>query len=111
MQAFAGFGESSPGDYFEIHAADGTVLAGPLARYREPPVHRESSDQTEGVTNCALPEGVDGRAYWRRFTPADDEENRFAGLRIIVASDRGRLKRTLQPIATTIAMVGAEASS
>lgn len=108
VQAFAGFGESSPGDYFEIHAADGTVLArSPSLGTASLPAIESPPDQTEGVTNCALPEGVDGRAYWRRFTPADDEENRFAGLRIIVASDRGRLKRTLQPIATTIAMVGA----
>lgn len=108
VQAFAGFGESSPGDYFEIHAADGTVLArSPSLGTSSLPAIESPPDQSEGVTNCALPEDVDGRAYWRRFTPADDEENRFSGLKIIVASDRGRLKRTLQPIATTIAMVGA----
>lgn len=107
VQAFAGFGESSPGDYFEIYAADGTVLdRSPSLGTSNLPDIAGSPGQTEGVLNCALPEGLDGRAYWRFFTPADDEENRFANLKIVVASDRARLKRTLQPIATNIAMVG-----
>ena len=107
VQAFAGFGESSPGDYFEIHTAGGTVLARSpsLGTASLPPIESPPGE-SEGVRNCPLPEGRDGRAYWRRFPPADDVENRFANLRIIVASDRARLKRTLQPIATTIAMVG-----
>jgi two-component system sensor histidine kinase QseC len=108
VQAFAGFGESSPGDYFEIHAADGTVLArSPSLGTASLPPLGSPPDPAEGVRNCPLPEGRDGRAYWRRFTPADDTDHRFSGLKIIVASDRARLKRTLQPIATTIAMVGA----
>jgi len=107
VQTFAGFGTSSPGDYFEIFAPDGTVLD------RSPSLGTSSlkevgisSHLQEGVTNSLLPGGLDVRAYWRYFTPSDDEEDRFADLKLVVASDRARLKRLLSPIATTIALVG-----
>lgn len=107
VQAFAGFGEGSPGDFFEIYTRDGEVLErSPSLGGSKLPAVDAPRGATEGFVHFKLPDGADGRAFWRTFTPADDEEGRFPELRIVVASDRARLKRTLRPVATNIAMVG-----
>lgn len=107
VQAFAGFGSNSPGDYFEIFTDEGDPLQrSPSLGSSDLPGIELFARATEGFTDLELPEGVEGRAYWRTFTPADDEENRFSDLRIVVASDLTRLKRTLRLVATTIAAFG-----
>lgn len=104
--AFAGFGTKAPGDYFEIRAADGKVLA------RSPSLGASSLDR-EGrgggariAGNIMLPGGHDGRAVWISFTPSDAETLEFRNLQIIVASDAGVLRDTLQTIATVLWVSG-----
>jgi signal transduction histidine kinase len=107
VQSFAGFGSSSPGDYFEVRTREGEIVeSSPSLSSGVLPTPRGFDDEPEGFAGILLPENVEGRAYWRTFTPADDEEHRFTDLRILVASDLTRLRRTLRVVAVTIAAFG-----
>lgn len=107
VQAFAGFGSSGPGDYFEIRTQEGlTVERSPSLASSHLPDLEVFLTKPEGFADLTLPEGVEGRAYWRTFTPAKDLENRFPDLRIVVASDRTSLRRTLRLVAIMIASIG-----
>lgn len=107
VQAFAGFGSSSPGDYFEVRTPAGEVVeSSPSLAGGTLATPESISETAEGFANLLLPERIEGRAYWRTFTPADDEEHRFRDLRILVASDLTRLRRTLRVVAVTIAAFG-----
>lgn len=101
--SFAGFGTKAPGDYFEIRAADGKVLA------KSPSLGAGSLDRRWGAGmagKITLPDGRDGRAVWVSFTPSDAETPEFRNLQIIVASDVGVLRDTLQTIATVLWVSG-----
>lgn len=107
LQAFAGFGSTGPGSYFEVEKADGTLVAsspslgsGRLPDFEIPP------GATSGFSDVVLPEGVDGRVHWRIFSPIEDDEELFQDLRILVASDLTELRSTLIPVAFMIAAFG-----
>jgi len=107
VQAFAGFGSSTPGDYFEIRTRDGRLVQrSPSLGTDELPEIPASSASPEGFARLVLPEGVEGQGYWRTFTPARDHENQFPDLRIVVASDLTSLKRTFGLVAGWIAAFG-----
>lgn len=107
VQAFAGFGSRGPGDYFQIVTKEGASVqrspslgAFPLKGVETLPA------VAKGFADMTLPEGVEGRAYWTTFTPADDIEKRFTDLRIVVASDLTDLKSTLRVAALMITVFG-----
>jgi Signal transduction histidine kinase len=108
IQSFAGFGSRAPGDYFEIRNADGRSLA------RSPSLGQDHLEidppqRSRGMTfsSITLPDGRPGRAVEVTFSPRDDKRRAFQDLRLIVASDTGRLQTTLQTIATVLVAFGA----
>ena len=111
IQAFAGFGSGSPGDYFQISATDGSpVIRSPSLVTSDLAVPEGFSLTDRGFENIVLPDGRAGRAYWESFTPEiDDDEEVVEGwvapdLRILVASDLGGLRRTLRTVALVISL-------
>jgi len=107
VQAFAGFGSNAPGDYFEIRTRDGRLVQrSPSLGSDDLPEIAAFAEAPEGFTRLLLPEGIEGRAHWRTFTPPRDAANEFADLRIVVASDLTSLKRTLGLMAGWIAAFG-----
>ena len=113
IQAFAGFGSGSPGDYFQISATDGSpVIRSPSLVTSDLAVPEGFSLTDRGFENIVLPDGRAGRAYWESFTPEiDDDEEVVEGwvapdLRILVASDLGGLRRTLRTVALVISLFG-----
>lgn len=107
VQSFAGFGSTSPGDYFEVRTRDGEVVeSSPSLGNGELPTPPGFDSEAEGYAMLLLPDNVEGRAHWRTFTPAEDRDHGFRDLRIIVASDLGRLRRTLRVAAITIGSFG-----
>lgn len=110
IQAFAGFGSSSPGDYFEIYDAAGRPLTrSPSLGSSDLPIPDRMAREENGFSNLVLPGGVPGRAYWETFTPSDDDENQFDRLRILVASDTSKLRKTLRAVALVILVFGGSA--
>lgn len=107
VQAFAGFGSRGPGDYFEIISKGGALLqrSPSLGSIRLKGVDALPTVGS-GFADMTLPEGVEGRAYWTFFTPADDIERNFTDLRIVVASDLTQLKSTLRVAASMITVFG-----
>lgn len=107
VQAFAGFGSSSPGDYFVVAAPDGRVIQrSPSLGSSDLPGIDELPASPEGFADLVLPEEIPGRAHWRTFTPSEDVAGRFSDLRIVVASDLGGLRRTLRLVTLMIAAFG-----
>ncbi len=114
VQAFAGFGSNSPGDYFEVFAPDGTTVE------RSPSLGADGltwpegfDDSDEGFADLILPGGSPGRAYWTSFTPSIDSEEEEGEepavaptLRLLVASDDSGHHRTLRTVALFIGLFG-----
>lgn len=110
IQAFAGFGSSSPGDYFEVYDAAGQPLErSPSLGTSDLPLPEQLASEESGFANLTLPGGVPGRAYWETFTPSDDDDHQFDQLRILVASDTSKLRKTLRAVALVILVFGASA--
>jgi len=99
VQAFAGFGNTTGSDYFEVTQADGRVLArsSSLKRSRLAAVGNGALD---------LPNGRKGRAVVVRFTPEDDNQKAFRNLRLAVASESTTLDRTLRTLALVLVATG-----
>lgn len=107
VQAFAGFGSTGPGSYFEVLKADGTIVANsPSLGSVRLPDFAFPAGSAEGFSDVILPEGVEGRIHWRTFSPIEDDEGLFQNLRIVVASDLTELRSTLIPVAFMIAAFG-----
>lgn len=107
IQAFAGFGSSSPGDYFEVYSEAGRALSrSPSLGAADLPLPENLTSEVSGFANLVLPDGVPGRAYWETFTPSDDLEGEFRGTRILVASDTSQLRKTLRTVALVILLFG-----
>ncbi len=111
VQAFAGFGSLAPGDYFEIFTDDGTTfMKSPSLGGRQLTKPNEFGERDREFADIVLPDGMHGRAYWRAFVPAidDDEINPLPppSLRMLVASDNGNLHRILRVIAIFILIIG-----
>ena len=107
IQAFAGFGSSSPGDYFEVYNGEGLPLKrSPSLGDSDLPLPRQLATAASGFANIVLPDGVPGRAYWETFTPSDDLEDQFRETRILVASDTSQLRKTLRTVALVILSFG-----
>jgi len=109
VQDFAGFGSRTPGDYFEIFGEGGEPLQ------RSPSLGSNDLALPEGsVTaksefyNLTLPDGSPGRAFWKTYVPAiDDDEpegTAASALGIIVASDLSGHHHTLRTIALFISL-------
>lgn len=114
VQAFAGFGSSSHGDFFEVYDESGaSVERSPSLGIGELSKPEELFESEEGYANLLLPGGLPGRAYWTSFTPLidlDEESGRGVEsppvMRILVASDDSGLRRTLRTVALVIALFG-----
>lgn len=111
IQAFAGFGSGDQEDYFEIFAKDGSsFLKSPSLGPRSLAKPASFGEEDRAFADTLLPDGVHGRAYWRTYVPAiDDDEvdpRPPPTLRILVASDDGHIHRILRLIALLILMVG-----
>lgn len=111
VQAFAGFGSSAPGDYFEAFDADGTsMLRSPSlgSNQLEPPA--EFFDSERGFSDIDLPEGVSGRAFWtvlRPFISGDvDAVGPAEEYRMLVASSDSTLRRTQRTVALFTTLFG-----
>jgi signal transduction histidine kinase len=107
IQAFAGFGSSSPGVYFEVYNGGGVPLKrSPSLGGSDLPRPVKLVTEESGFADLVLPDGAPGRAYWETFTPSDDLENQYGELRILVASDTTQLRRTLRTVALVILSFG-----
>lgn len=117
VQAFAGFGSSSPGDFFEVFDQDGaSVERSPSLGVGELRRPADLFGTDEGFANLLLPGGLPGRAHWSSFVPQTDgdEEGEEAldaapaapVMRILVASDDSGLRSTLRTVAFVIALFG-----
>lgn len=107
IQAFAGFGSSSPGDYFEVFDREGgPLMRSPSLGSSDLRVPEGFAGEESGFDDIVLPDQVPGRAYWETFTPSDDVEDRFSGIRILVASDTSQLRKTLRTVAFVILAFG-----
>lgn len=107
IQAFAGFGSTSPGDYFEVYDREGQPLKrSPSLGSSDLRMPDGITDEASGFSDILLPDGIRGRAYWEVFTPSNDLENHFSGIRILVASDASQLRKTLRTVAFVILFFG-----
>ncbi len=122
VQAFAGFGSRAPGDYFEVFAADGSpVQRSPSLGTADLALPEDFARIESGFADIVLPDGYPGRAFWKTFVPAIDEDEDLAEgeevdlpavpvaapeLRILVASDDSAHHRTLRTVALFIALFG-----
>lgn len=107
IQAFAGFGSSSPGDYFEVYGPAGHPLKrSPSLGDSDLPLPENLTTDASGFADIVLPDGVPGRAYWETFTPSDDLEDQFRETRILVASGTSQLRKTLRTVALVILSFG-----
>lgn len=107
VQAFAGFGSRWSGDYFEIRTADGEVMQrSPSLVDGSLPAASALAVGEREYANIELPGGAPGRAYWKRFTPSDDDDGEYPDLQIVVASDITAMHRTLGTVALVIALFG-----
>lgn len=107
IQAFAGFGSTSPGDYFEVYDREGQPLKrSPSLGSSDLRLPDRIAGETSGFADLRLPDGIRGRAYWEVFTPSNDLGNHFSGIRILVASDTSQLRKTLRTVAFVILAFG-----
>ena len=105
LQEFAGFQAREADNYFEILGADGASLArSPSLGTSHLPVR--SSGATPKYGSVKLPDGRSGRAYWRSFSPADDEGAMPGKLEVVVAAYSGGLERSLRNIMHILFVVG-----
>jgi signal transduction histidine kinase len=107
VQHFAGFGSPLSGDFFVVRRADGRIVA------RSPSLGREgytfSTVPAEGSWRgeITLPEGGAGRAVAQPFAPADDRDQRFTDLQIVVAGNSAALLQTLRVLLFVLLATGA----
>jgi signal transduction histidine kinase len=114
IQAFAGFGTGDQEDYFEIFAEDGSsFLKSPSLGLRSLAKPATFGEEDGSFADTILPDGLPGRAHWRTYVPAidDDEVDPLPPptLRILVASDESYIHRIVRLIALLIALVGGAA--
>lgn len=106
IDRLAGFHPEQARDLFEIRGPGGAIalrspgLAAPLAAPPEP------GDGGPAFYDLALPDRGPARAVAQRFDPADDDEGRFRGSLLIVASRSDELARTLDLLAWVLAGAG-----
>ncbi len=107
VQSFIGYGPRSLGEYFEIFTREGAPLhqSHSLGDSHLPRPEGFDSDES-GYGDIRLSDGIPCRAYWATFTPSDSETPRFTDLRILVASERGDLDRTLKAAVLAISLFG-----
>ena len=112
VERLAGFHPEDASDLFEIRSAGGVVaLQSPsLGTARRPmlaaPADASSLGGAPVFYQLTLPDGSPGRAVAQRFDPDDDDDGRYRGALLIVASRSGGLAGTLDLLAWVLAGAG-----
>lgn len=97
VQAFAGFGQQSSEDYYQVRFSSGESLqrSPSLMQNNLPPSPQELLDSGPHFATITLPDGQPGRALWQTFEPADDDKKSYGKLNLTVASESQSLNHTL----------------
>lgn len=109
VQAFAGFGQQSSEDYYQVRFANGESLQrSPSLKLTDlPAVPAAQLGRGRHFAEVTLPDGRPGRALWQTFVPADDDKQAYGTLTLAVASESVSLNHTLGTLATVLLVTGA----
>ncbi|HEY1084013.1 MAG TPA: ATP-binding protein [Prosthecobacter sp.] len=108
VQAFAGFGQQSSEDYYQVRFANGESLQrSPSLQLSDLPAQPAALlSRGPHFADITLPDGRPGRAMWQTFVPADDDKKAYGTLTLAAASESVSLNHTLGILAGVLLVTG-----